>query len=231
MANQTETKLTKYQQLEKALGAVADSWSEEVTLDGESGHRPIYVSLAQKALCQVALEQDKLAGSELMHGMAHSSNGKLVGPALDGLRVMSLYCHYTALMAGNKAKSIQETAALMRLPASLDPLKRIANQRSKIAGRTETEHGLGHISYDDSFEQVARGNYDVADNSVVMPELDMEIARQKLNTGDMSDGVGCRAQKAGQLDAIFHHVVTICLKDKRLSPASYSRGRQFAKNN
>lgn len=227
MANQAELKLTKYQQFEKALGAVADNWSEEMALDGEPGHRPIYLSLAQQALCHVALEQDETASPELMH----ACGGQLVGPALDGLRVMSLYCHYTALTAGAMEKNIHETAALIRQPASLDPLKKIANQRSKIAGRVETEHGLSGTSYDDGLEQIAQKHYDVVGHCIVAPELDREIVCQKLNTGDMSDGVGCRAEKAGQLEVIFHHVVTICSKDTRLSPASYARGRQLRKNN
>ncbi len=210
-------KLNRYQRFEKAVGEVAQNWRDDGELEGKPGTRAVHIAMSRLAIVR-AIE----TGADLPADWAEQGS-----VAHDGLRVMSLHCHYAALAAGCQGRSIEDLEAALRHPDSFEPLRQITRLNHEIAGRVETEHGLNRSEYDDGIVLIGADRYSLEGGVIRMPLLSFEIVRQLAIGEPRRDGHGCRA--AATLEDMRQHIIDICLADKRLAAASLVQAAQLLK--
>lgn len=231
MATVEAIKLSKFQRLERAFGKVAESWSDDVELEGEPGTRDVYFSMSRMAIAK-AFRLGKNLPLNWRLGVPRENNMPS-GVVYDGIQVIALYSYHAALAAGCQGRDMKDLENALRNPESYQPIADITKQPSIIAGRVEAEHGLGLgvATFDHSLFLIGQDRYALQGGAVVMPRLGLEILRQRAIASETREltGGGCHAHQAGELEKIYQHIIDISVRDARLAAASLARAVKASK--
>lgn len=232
---ETTPKLSKYQQLEVAFGRVAEKWSEDNTeLEGEPGSREVFLSMGETAL-RLAFREFPSWPLNWRLGL-RGVDRRPQGALYTGTSVMALHCRNGSVAAGYAGLNESEADAALRDPRSFEPLVEITRHEREIASRVELEYGLHRLpSYSDHSLFVKQKRVTVENGVVITPFLKFQVVRQKLIaqdsaedgypvSGDEDTATKCYAHRAGALEPIYHHLVTITGKDSRLGAAALAQG-------